>query len=97
MPIYEYQCIGCGHEFEILCIMSEREDQRCSICRNRAKMITTQMRTHTRFIEGSYDIGKGTYDVTSKRQLRELMKRHNGSVGEFEQSIAKVDDGYGGF
>ena len=32
MPIYEYKCTKCEHEFELLCKMGETEDKECSQC-----------------------------------------------------------------
>ena len=32
MPIYEYACRACGHEFEIIQRISEREKRKCPEC-----------------------------------------------------------------
>jgi putative FmdB family regulatory protein len=33
MPLYEYKCVDCGHEFEILTTYAERDDTReCTLC-----------------------------------------------------------------
>jgi putative FmdB family regulatory protein len=32
MPIYEYECTDCGHEFEIMCKISDGPLSRCPSC-----------------------------------------------------------------
>ena len=33
MPIYEYHCDNCGHNFE--CLAIGKEDPECSLCKNK--------------------------------------------------------------
>jgi len=32
MPIYEYQCTACGHEFEVIQKISDRPIRKCEAC-----------------------------------------------------------------
>lgn len=32
MPIYEYQCVGCGHEFEMIQKMTDTPVKQCPKC-----------------------------------------------------------------
>ena len=32
MPLYQFKCVGCGAESEVLCKFSETEDRECGIC-----------------------------------------------------------------
>ncbi|HUU01134.1 MAG TPA: zinc ribbon domain-containing protein [Myxococcota bacterium] len=39
MPMYEYECSKCKHQFELLKSLSERDDPcECPACRKKAKM-----------------------------------------------------------
>jgi putative FmdB family regulatory protein len=39
MPMYEYECSKCKHQFELLRSLSEREDPcECPYCHQKAKM-----------------------------------------------------------
>ena len=97
MPLYSYQCNKCGHEFEDVRNIAERYDTTCPICGGDVKILLTNARPPIRFPEGMWDIGRKSIYISSKRQLREEMAKHNASVPETEQSYAKYLDGYGGY
>ena len=43
MPLYEYRCGACGHEFEVLQKMSDRPIRKCEACgRLKAKRAISQ-------------------------------------------------------
>lgn len=39
MPIYEYQCIACQHEFEIMHKISEQPGINCPLCQNSVQQL----------------------------------------------------------
>lgn len=41
MPIYEYECTKCGHEFEIKQSMTEEAKKRCPECRGKVMRVVT--------------------------------------------------------
>jgi putative FmdB family regulatory protein len=41
MPIYEYQCLGCGKHFEILQKMNEPQPSVCPACGGRVEKVLT--------------------------------------------------------
>ena len=97
MPLYDYQCERCGHEFERIASIKDRSSAGCPICGGNAKLLVSLTRPPIRFPEGVWDIGNKSIYISSKRQLRDEMNKHNGSVGEFQQSYSKYLDGYGGY
>ena len=43
MPIYEYHCEACGHEFELLQKITDKPIQRCEACHKpRARRLISQ-------------------------------------------------------
>ena len=42
MPIYEYVCQKCGHDFEVMQKMSDKPLTRCPKCRGRLEKIISQ-------------------------------------------------------
>ena len=62
MPLYEYECDACGHEFEELQRMSERPIRKCPKCR--------KLRVR-RLISGGAGVifkGSGFYETDYKRK-----------------------------
>lgn len=39
MPTYEYECLKCGHNFELFQKISDAPDAKCPECRARAKRL----------------------------------------------------------
>ena len=37
MPLYQYRCAGCGHDFEILTAIEKRDGVRCPKCGEKAE------------------------------------------------------------
>ena len=98
MPLYSYKCEACGNEFEGVRKIDERYNIKCPQCRSgEIDIILTNSRPPIQFPEGEWDIGKKTIHISSRRQLKEEMQKHNESVPEHEQSYAKYLDGYGGY
>lgn len=70
MPIYEYRCEACGHEFELMQKITERPVRKCEACgRLKAKRMISQ----TSFILR----GSGWY-VTDYKGKKPSDSGHNG-------------------
>lgn len=42
MPIYEYECNGCGHQFELIQKLSDPLRRKCPSClKNRARRVVS--------------------------------------------------------
>lgn len=96
MPLYDYYCIVCNKEFEDVKLIKDRKYTLCPNCGDLCKQIMTTIRTQIRFTEGVYDIGQTEQHISSRRQLKEAMDKHNNECGDvFKQSYAKYLDGYG--
>lgn len=39
MPTYEYECVKCGHRFELFQTMSEKPRKRCPKCRGKVRRL----------------------------------------------------------
>lgn len=46
MPIYEYQCESCGHEFEVMQKFSDAPVQECQHCHGEVKKLISQSTFH---------------------------------------------------
>lgn len=96
LKLYDWECAVCGLTFEATGRASQ--DYRiCIKCGSQAKKLPVRMRPQIRFPEGQWDIGVNEVEIRSKRQLREVMKRHNDNPDHTKHSIATYDDGYGGY
>jgi putative FmdB family regulatory protein len=42
MPIYEYQCTECNHEFEVMQKMSDKPVEKCVKCSGRVEKLISQ-------------------------------------------------------
>ena len=62
MPTYDYECLDCGHRFELFQMMSEKPKRKCPYCKkNKAKrLIGSGM--------GVIFKGSGFYETDYKRK-----------------------------
>ena len=98
MPLYEYECKKCGHIYDEVRKIDERYDVKCPECGSEeSRILLTNSRPPVKFPEGVWDIGMTSQHISSRRQLKEAMAKHNDTSDEFHQSYAKYLDGYGGY
>lgn len=83
MPTYQYECSGCGHNFEILQSMSENRLKTCPECGRRA--LTRLIGTGS----GIIFKGSGFYETDYKRKTPAL---HRDGAGQ-PKSDAQEDSG----
>jgi putative FmdB family regulatory protein len=95
MPLYDYKCEECGEEFEGFRTIKNRYKIICKKCGGGVEILIGKMREPIMFVEGVYDIGQTEQRLSSRRQLKDAMNRHNDTHDEFRQSYAKYLDGYG--
>ncbi len=62
MPVYEYECIKCGHRIEVMQKFSDPPIEECELCHGKMKKIISQCTFHLK--------GTGWYvtDYGSKAQ-----------------------------
>jgi len=87
MPIYEYRCEACGHEFEVMQKISDKPVRKCESCgRQKAKRIISQ----TSFVLK----GGGWYATDYSRQAKPKGGSKTGSSdGGSEPGSGKGSDG----
>lgn len=96
MPLYDFECEVCGNIEEKIA-RPEEEFLPCSKCSSQAKKRFTGFRKHIDFPEGTWDIGGKEVHISSRRQLKEVMERHNSNPDHTKHSYAKYLDGYRGY
>lgn len=65
MPIYEYRCLKCGHQFEKLQSISDAAVRKCEKCGERVTRIFNPIAIHFKgsgFYTTDYGSGKGSRD-----------------------------------
>ena len=72
MPIYEYRCTECGHEFEKIQKVSDRAVRTCPVCKGRVERLISvssfTLKGGGWYAEGytrSSSTGKGTSSTSS--------------------------------
>ena len=81
MPLYDYKCDECGHEWEEFAPMEKRHAIACPKC-GHSPSRTTFRAGHAPYVEifpsGIWrDIAPEPLEITSRRQLREKCKEHD--------------------
>lgn len=76
MPLYDYQCEACSHEFEAFNSMANRRRQRCEKCDGRAVIVIRAAAVHLFQPDWYEDITHKPLWIETKRQLREECKKH---------------------
>ena len=46
MPVYEYECIKCGHHTEMLQKISDSPATRCELCKGKVRKLISQSTFH---------------------------------------------------
>lgn len=89
MPIYEFECDACHHEFERLCSYAERSAIKCPKCRERPSQV---FRTPPRLGWRSKEIRIGGRKelVSSRKQYREKLHQ----IGECDPEDGPVTNCY---
>ena len=96
MPLYDYECLSCHHEFEDVRRIDERHSVRCPRCGGGCKIIFKSVREPRFFPEGWWEhIDVEPVYISSRRQLREVIKKK--SEDPFKACYAVYDDGYAGY
>ena len=84
MPIYEYQCVKCGHVTEALQKFSDPPLRACELCHGRVKRLISQSTFHLK--------GTGWYvtDYASKSGSSQV--RSKNSEKKTGESVARKSD-----
>lgn len=82
MPVYEYQCSGCGHIEEVFQKISESPLEVCSRCNGSLKKIVSQSAFHLK--------GSGWY-VTDYGGAKAGSKPNEQSSANSEKTASKSD------
>lgn len=93
MPLYDYHCSRCGHDFEGVSRIEERYFMSCPKCKK--EDVSIQIRTFRqpiKFPEGFWHGLAGSPYITSMGQLREEVKK--ASTDRFTECSSAYDDGY---
>ena len=78
MPLYDFQCIGCLHEFEELCKLDKRTKMKCPHCGNKTKILLGNCSKKDWFKPHTTDHFTDTpIFVKSKRHFKELCLKHD--------------------
>ena len=78
MPLYDYDCEDCGHEFEEFEIIKYRNNIKCKRCKGSCKInITRSKQSIHIFPEGVWEhIAIDPVYVNDKKHLKQLCKQH---------------------
>lgn len=84
MPIYEFECGGCGHRFDRLQKLSDADPLICPVC--------TAPQLHRRVSAPSFRLaGSGWYETDFKKdgdKKRNLVEGSSGSPGSAGEKVA---------
>lgn len=80
MPLYDFKCKKCGKVFENFCCINEVETftikSRCPDCKGKVDRLIGGVKKDWFKVFTSEDFDGTPIEVTSKRHLRELCKKH---------------------
>jgi putative FmdB family regulatory protein len=80
MPLYDFECLTCGEVFENFCCLNELESltikQKCPHCKGKVKRLIGGMKKDWFQVHINEDFDGTPIEVTSKRHLKELCKKH---------------------
>ena len=80
MPTYEYTCLACDIESEVICKMAERQNQQCSTC---GGSLTQEVRTPAQPHWSSLAMG----DSASPEAINKFDRMHRQKA---DQETAKI-------
>lgn len=96
MPLYDYECKDCGEIWEEIRKVDQVLGTACPICLSReVKQLITLTRKPIKFPDGIFHGLPDEPFITSRRQLREEVKK--AGKDEFTECYSKYIDGYGGY
>ena len=95
MPIYEYKCEDCGHEFEEMLHFSERDNPIDAPCPNTIRPLCGG-KVHLKMSLGSFHLkGSGWYKdgygkkSTSKEEVAKVKPESSGGI---TKGVSLIDD-----
>jgi len=81
MPLYDFECLDCGHKFEAIIKYEDADSQTCRSCDGETKRLVSAGRPIF-FREGYYEhfTNKPIY-IKNKQELKQACEKYNkGSV-----------------
>lgn len=78
MPIYEYQCSGCGKHFEIFQKISDKPLTECRECKGKLSKLISNCAFHLK--------GNGWYVTDYKKPVDTVNDKNSGKRNEKEES-----------
>ena len=94
MPIYEYMCRKCGHEFEMMQRFSDEPTKKCPECTGKVEKIISQSTFHLKG-SGWYatDYGKKSHNgEANKNKKKPEGSEEKKSEDKSENKEKKTDD-----
>ena len=82
MPIYEYQCSGCGKRFEIFQKISDKPLTECKECKGPLSKLISNCAFHLK--------GNGWYVTDYKKPVDTVNNKINGKKNEKEEKKAET-------
>jgi putative FmdB family regulatory protein len=82
MPIYEYQCSGCGKHFEIFQKISDKPLMECRECKGKLSKLISNCAFHLK--------GNGWYVTDYKKPVDTVNSKINGKKNEKEERKAET-------
>ena len=82
MPIYEYQCSGCGKRFEIFQKISDKPLMECRECKAKLSKLISNCAFHLK--------GNGWYVTDYKKPVDTVNNKINGKKNEKEEKKAET-------
>ena len=82
MPIYEYQCSGCGKHFEIFQKISDKPLTECKECKGKLSKLISNCAFHLK--------GNGWYVTDYKKPVDTVNNKINGKKNEKEEKKAET-------
>ena len=87
MPIYDYRCIDCKHEFELYNKLAQKDKQKCPKCKGITKTLITTTSRPDVFLD-YYDENLDA-TVTSSAHRRQIMREKD--VREVDMKPKRVE------
>jgi putative FmdB family regulatory protein len=85
MPIYEYQCLKCGSQKELMQRISEATIPKCDTCKSRMKRLISQSSFHLK--------GTGWYVTDYASKGASDKKKSSGSEKESKDKVKETKPG----
>lgn len=75
MPMYDYKCSACGHDFEAIQPISKREESDCPECGARAVKLPSTPRVKLDGISGDFPGEYMKWEKKRKQHMAQEMKK----------------------